>query len=180
MLEIVLPTIWFIFPAYVANSVAVDVSGVPYLREWKTPVDLGRSWRGKRILGDGKTWRGLFCGTVAAVFAGYLQGLHHGWGQGVFGAGIVEMNVFTGFLLGFGALFGDISGSFLKRRAGFERGRVAPLLDQADFLIGAFLFASIAVRPGFEYFIVAILVTIPIHLFGNFVAWVLKLKKDPW
>ena len=52
-LEIILQALWLILPAYVANASAVLVGG-------GTPVDFGKNWRdGKRILGDGKTWRGL-------------------------------------------------------------------------------------------------------------------------
>ena len=52
--EIILQALWLILPAYVANASAVLVGG-------GTPVDSGKNWKdGKRILGDGKTWRGFF------------------------------------------------------------------------------------------------------------------------
>ena len=37
-----------------------------------TPVDFGRSWHGKRILGDGKTWCGLVGGCSAGVALGLV------------------------------------------------------------------------------------------------------------
>ena len=52
-------------PALLPNSAAVLFGG-------GTPIDFGRSWRGARILGDGKTWRGLFGGVFAGVIIGII------------------------------------------------------------------------------------------------------------
>src|SRR2546422_10015344 len=52
-LEEALLAFWFLLPAYVANPMAVVFGG-------GTPMDFGRALRdGRRILGDGKTWRGV-------------------------------------------------------------------------------------------------------------------------
>ena len=48
--------VWVFVPALLPNSAAVVFGG-------GTPVDFGRSWRGKRILGDGKT-----CPICAKLF----------------------------------------------------------------------------------------------------------------
>ncbi|HUU07508.1 MAG TPA: CDP-archaeol synthase, partial [Thermoplasmata archaeon] len=42
--------LWLMLPALIPNPAAVLVGG-------GTPMDLGRTWRGRRVLGDGKTWR---------------------------------------------------------------------------------------------------------------------------
>src|SRR2546427_13302198 len=60
---------WFLLPAYVANPMAVVSGG-------GTPMDFGRTLRdGRRLLGDGKTWRG-FAGGRAGRCA--LRVLHIG------------------------------------------------------------------------------------------------------
>src|SRR2546428_6457471 len=52
---------WFLLPAYVANPMAVVFRG-------GTPLDLGRSVRGgRRVLGDGQTWRGVWGGRPPRV-----------------------------------------------------------------------------------------------------------------
>lgn len=168
--------VWFILPAYVANSVAIDVSGVPFLRKYSTPLDFGRSWRGKRILGDGKTWRGLVFGTLGGVACAALQ-------QTYPQTELYPMTPLVGFLLGFGALVGDSVESFIKRRMGFGRGHPLLLLDQLDYIFGAFMFAWLAVPYkviGLDYLILASAVTVPLHMFASVVAWALKLKKNPW
>ena len=58
---IILQALWIIIPAYVSNASAVLVGG-------GTPIDFGKNWSdGKRILGDGKTWRGLLSGTFIDI-----------------------------------------------------------------------------------------------------------------
>ena len=87
--------------------------------------------------------------------------------------------VVIGFLLGFGALVGDALGSFLKRRLGIGRGKPAPILDQLDFLVVALLFASLVVKFSPEFIVIAIVLTLIIHLIANTGAYLLGIK-DVW
>lgn len=174
MWGILLKAVWFILPAYVANSVAIDVSVVPFLKRFNTPVDFGRSWWGKRILGDGKTWRGLIAGVISGTSVGFLQSIFRP------DSILPIMSVKLAFLLSLGALLGDMGASFLKRRSGFERGEVIPFLDQLDYIVGAFFFAWIIIPVDFNMFIVVAIVTLPLHVISNIVAWALKIKKVPW
>ena len=62
---IILQALWLILPAYIANASAVLVGG-------GTPIDFEKNWRdGKRILGDGKTWRGLIVGAFVGITGGF-------------------------------------------------------------------------------------------------------------
>ena len=57
-----LAVLYFFVPAYVANMSPVVVRNrFPSLA---APIDGGLSWRGRRLLGDHKTWRGLLVGIV--------------------------------------------------------------------------------------------------------------------
>ena len=120
-------------PAYLANTIAVITGG-------RFPIDQGAKLNdGNRILGDGKTWSGLVGGTLGGILIGFLQ-LNHGdsfveyfsetkgnqlWGEKPF-------VIF--FLLSFGALLGDMTASFYKRRKNLDRGAKYPLLDMYDFI----------------------------------------------
>ena len=54
-------------PAYVPNPVAALCGG-------GTPIDFDRNHSdGRRLLGDGKTYRGLACGVLAGITVGALQ-----------------------------------------------------------------------------------------------------------
>ena len=66
ILETVVVAFWLMLPAYVPNNVAVLAGG-------GRPIDGGRIWDDKRVLGDGKTWRGTAGGFLAgALLAGAL------------------------------------------------------------------------------------------------------------
>jgi len=152
--EIILQALWLILPVYVANASAVIVGG-------GTPVDFEKKWKdGKRVLGDGKTWRGLFAGTFIGMTAGFglvvaAQYLNTSEYQ------FLGLNTFEGFpimiplifSLCFGALLGDMMESFFKRRIGIDRGDDWFGFDQLDFIVGAlgfgFLMATILNIFGF-------------------------------
>jgi hypothetical protein len=70
----VLHALWLFLPAYVANM--SPVFSAKLVPRWTAPIDGGRTARdGTRILGPGKTWRGL----VGAMLAGALTALFMGW-----------------------------------------------------------------------------------------------------
>ena len=83
-------------------------------------------------------------------------------------------------MLALGALVGDLIGSLVKRRLNFERGKHFPLLDQLDFILGAFLFASFVIEINFKYMIILLIITPLIHILTNRIAHILKIKKEPW
>ncbi len=143
---IILQSLWLILPAYIANGSAVLVGG-------GTPIDFGKKYKdGKRILGDGKTWRGLFTGTLIGMIGGF--------GLSIAAKLITpteynyinfENLAFLGFPLMipiifsicFGALIGDIVESFFKRRVGIKRGENWIPFDQLDFILGTLFFSFV-------------------------------------
>ena len=63
--EVILQALWIILPAYVANASALLIGG-------GTPIDFGKKWKdGRRIFGDGKTWRGLISGAFLGMTGGF-------------------------------------------------------------------------------------------------------------
>ena len=190
--------LWLFIPAFTPNVGAVLVGG-------GTPVDFGRSWKGKRILGDGKTWRGFIGGGLFGLLFGLLV-MGAAFGADNLGIGdpsgivMVDMFGYTGFWTGvcislslsFGALLGDMAGSFVKRRMGLERGQKAPILDQFDFLIGAFLLTAVfnwewlynTYLSMDEWHILALflllIVTLILHRAMNIIGYRMGKKKEPW
>jgi CDP-2,3-bis-(O-geranylgeranyl)-sn-glycerol synthase len=167
---------WLIIPAYAANGLAPIFRGKHY-------IDGGRLLRGKPILGKGKTWEGLIGGAVVGGIIGLVEQAAFNYLPFQYSPvllTIVPMSFWLGLLLGFGALFGDLCGAFVKRRCGLERGRPAPLLDQEDFVIGAFFFASFAVALKADWFVLLFVLTPVLHLIANGIAFLIKLKKEPW
>ncbi len=194
-----LDALWFILPAYFANSFPVNVSKIREFERYGTPIDGGRKFAGVRIFGDGKTWRGFYAGIIAGTVAGILQNVFQQDAEILFTSMLKvpvflpQMNFELAFMLSLGAILGDLAGSFIKRRAGFKQGSPAPLLDQLDFAFGALLFAWLwycisswnlngifEERITYNRFFVIVVVTPGIHILGNIIAWMWKLKRDPW
>ncbi len=157
ILERVAAALYFFLPAYVANT-------LPGIFGGGMPLDLNRKFiDGRPLLGKGVTIRGTITGIAGGTVVGALQG-----------------NVVLGFLLSTGALTGDAVSSFLKRRAGLERGAPVPLLDQLNFVVGALVFASFAARIPLDYIAVLLVVTPVGHLAVNRLGYLLRIKDVPW
>ena len=173
-------TLYFILPAYFSNGSGLVFGG-------GTPVDFGKSDKnGVRWIGDGVTWRGLVAGTIVGTLTGAIQGLIAPYILPQYGQYIITPivtnipnGILIGFLLGFGALLGDALGSFLKRRLGIGRGKPAPILDQLDFIIVALILVSLVVKLNLLFILIAIVLTLAIHLLTNTGAYLLGIK-DVW
>ena len=66
----VLMCIYTTIPAIGANVAPVLCKDLPILRY---PMDFGLTFKGERVLGDHKTFRGLFCGIMFSVAFIYIQ-----------------------------------------------------------------------------------------------------------
>ncbi|WP_048057878.1 CDP-2,3-bis-(O-geranylgeranyl)-sn-glycerol synthase [Methanothermococcus okinawensis] len=176
IIQLIYNSLIYILPAYVANASACIFGG-------GTPLDMGKKFvDGKRIVGNGVTYRGTFfgilCGIIVAVLEGMIVNLNI-VNNIAFYFNIFEW-VYIGFLLSLGALFGDMLGSFIKRRIGIAQGKPAPILDQIGFVVFAILFAYPIAPISIEMIIVLLIITPAVHLLGNIVAYLLGVKKVWW
>jgi len=162
--HLIINAIIFILPAYCANATPVIAGG-------GLQIDLGRKFvDGKPVFGKNKTFRGFLIGLVAGTSVGLSE------------SAILHYPLMFGLLLSLGALFGDLAGAFLKRRLGISPGNLLPVVDQADFIVGALVF-SLLLSPSMlslELALTVLLITPPIHLLTNFAAYKLGLKNNPW
>ena len=179
--------LWIMMPAYLANTIAVVTGG-------RFPIDQGKKLGdGNRILGDGKTWSGLLGGTLGGITIGYLQ-LNFG-NSIIDGIAGTNNETFWGdtpflifFLLAFGALFGDLTASFFKRRQNLNRGDKYPLLDMYDFIAMSLLLTLILGGGWLQTWIFdgtvplfTLLIATPIlHRGVNIIGFKIGLKNEPW
>ena len=143
-------------------------------------MDFGKNFiDGKRVFGNNKTFRGFFFGWGIGIFGGIVEGM-------VFG--FQNYPILFAILIPLGALLGDLTGAFIKRRLDIAPGGLLPIVDQIDFVIGAVVFSiplalsglQVGLIPLWQVAVVTLIITPPIHLFTNFCAYKLKLKKNPW
>jgi len=164
-------------PAYLPNPVAALFGGGP-------PVDGGKNFTdGRRVFGDGKTYRGLFFGISAGIGVGVLQM----WLSGAYGLENLPVHTWMSVtLLATGALLGDLVKSFFKRRFGKERGTKWPLADMYDLVAGALLL-TLVLDPTWIFanitltVLLFILVLTPVlHRTVNIIGYHLGVKEVPW
>ncbi|NOR59487.1 MAG: CDP-2,3-bis-(O-geranylgeranyl)-sn-glycerol synthase [Methanosarcinales archaeon] len=191
LIDILAASIWLMLPAYIANPMAAVFGG-------GTPIDLGKYFPdGRRILGNGKTIRGLVAGTACGIVIGLIQiglaprlmasGVLDNWPMFYAALGAYSLSTLSiVFLMAFGSLLGDSGESFIKRRLDLERGAMFPVADQLDFVLGAWVLTYIFAAHWFNtYFsfwiIVTVLVATPLlHLAANILGYLIKVKKEPW
>jgi CDP-2,3-bis-(O-geranylgeranyl)-sn-glycerol synthase len=170
--------LWFILPAYAANAFPVIFGG-------GLPLDMGRKFfDGKPVFGSHKTFRGFFAGLIAGVLVSAAQTFVLQFEVASDFARLLpfQFNVFVGFLISCGALIGDLVHSFVKRRIGLVEGAPLPLADQLDFVVGAILFALLFSGSPLPLLTVLIVfvITLPLHLLTNLLAYLLGVKKTPY
>lgn len=191
--EIIVQAFWIILPAYIANASALLAGG-------DTPIDFSKKYKdGRRILGAGKTWRGLYTGTLVGMIGGFGLSVAAKYINNT-EFSFIGLTDFTGFpfmipivfSICFGALFGDIVESFFKRRRGVKRGEDWIPFDQIDFILGflflSFIMSSFLHISGFYpknwflenmsiwHMLFLLVVTPFIHVISNLIHR--KLKKD--
>jgi hypothetical protein len=156
----------------------------------KKPLDFGLSFRGKRLLGENKTWRGLviqiICCTLGGVIQGKLQkrGFIPHWLPFL---DYKELGPLIGLLLGLGMTFGELPNSFLKRqfdippgqRKGGFWGALFLVLDQVDLTLGIWFFFFLLVKPPVLLVVWSLALTLVLHLSVSGLGYILKMRKTP-
>lgn len=164
-----LAALWFLLPAGLANTAPVLVRRLPLLAR---PVDGGRSWRGARVFGDHKTWRGLLAAPLAGwmTFAAQQLAMQRWPALGELGAlGSLELRAappWWGAVMGAGAILGDLVKSFAKRRMAIAPGRAWIPFDQLDYVAGAMLALAPLAFPGWGAAAGVLAVGFAAHLFA--------------
>ena len=170
--EEIFKAVWFILPAWIGNMLACTFGG-------GRPIDRGRTFTdGRPLLGKGKTVRGFCVGIFTAVLTACIQSVvKYTFNPLVFG-----------LLMGSGAMLGDMTKSFLKRRLNIGSGRPFPPFDQLDFIIGALAMYYILGPYVLNHFhsltwtaLLVIVVLTPLaHLSLNVIGYKLGMKEVWW
>ena len=166
----------FALPILVSNAVPA-ILGKGY------PVDGYKKMKdGKRILGDHKTLWGLFYGILSGFLIGVIVWfLGHEYFLEQYGAIGFQYPFWIGALMGWGCNFGDMFGSFIKRRININSGGSFPVFDQMGYILFGLLWSWPAfVMIPWEFW-VSLLVFAPVlHIGTNVFAYSIKAKDVPW
>jgi CDP-2,3-bis-(O-geranylgeranyl)-sn-glycerol synthase len=128
----------------------------------------------KKLFGKNKTYKGFLLGIISAIIIVYLQKLLN------LNFSLIEYTnpLLLGFLLGFGALFGDLVESFFKRRLKIKEGTPWIIFDQLDWIIGSIIFINFYIKTSLTIIITSIVLFGLLHPVINYLGYLLKLKKN--
>ena len=160
-MTLVLELLWLALPIIAAGLVHLAVMKLdllPGLR--RLPLDGGLSFRGRRLFGDNKTWRGavvtIATTTLAAWGLAHLSGCC--WPLPVLVPFAEEHPLVWGLLLGTGYIVGELPNSFAKR--------------QLDSLFGMLLFVAPVWQPSLGLLALIVAIMLVAHPVS---AWIMVL-----
>lgn len=150
---------WAIAPVLAAGLVHVAVLKIDVMPALAVPLDGGRTWRGRPLLGANKTVRGLLLMPAATALAVRLQFAAERASPRLAALSVRDPDRSgpwtAGIVLGLAYLAAELPNSFLKRRLGIPAGgqarrlggAVQYLVDQADSVVGCLVALRFLGKP---------------------------------
>lgn len=179
--QLIVGSLWFFFPIGMANMAPVLFRSLA--KRLAIPIDGGRLFLGKPLFGSHKTWRGLLFGTLTGGLFFLMQVGVYAVFPSVRAIAVFDylnVPIWTGLLLGFGAIFGDLIKSFLKRRISVKPGERWFPFDQIDYLLGGLLAMSIVYPLTWSVWVMVLLGGLILHMIVNNIGFALGMKETRW
>lgn len=159
-----------------------------WLNRLKRPLDLGLSFRGKRVFGEHKTWRGLLIHTVFCTLGAWVQARIQETGHLPAWLPLCDYGrcgLPVGLALGLGMTFGELPNSFLKRQLGILPGKRKKgilgwalfLFDQVDLAIGIWIFLFFLIKPSLWLVLWSLALAVPLHLLVSGIGYTVGMRK---
>jgi CDP-diglyceride synthetase len=182
-MTLLLQLAWLAIPVIVAGFVHLTVLKFDLLPGLRAlPIDGKATYRGRRVFGDNKTWRGAVVTiTSMTVTAWALARLHVCcWHLPTLAPFAEARPIAWGLLLGTGYIVGELPNSFCKRQLGIGPGesgagavgRTFWVIDQLDSLAGMLLFAWSVWQPPLALVLLLAAIMLVAHPIG---AWIMVL-----
>src|SRR3990172_9656796 len=168
MVELFFWTFLAATPAFAANMSPVFAKKLNIFKFLDYPVDFKKTFLGKRIFGDHKTFRGIVIGTISGFLISLFLFLLIPLNQTPFLylTNYLQFAVY-GALAGFGAMAGDTIKSFFKKQLNIKSGTPFIPFDQIDYIIGFLLATSLLVGWRWEQILFLLIFTIIFHPLTN-------------
>ena len=174
-------------PLLLSAAISGLVMRLDALRALRKPIDGGRSYHGRRIFGDSKTWRGVVLAVAGCVLGAAIQ--KHLIGPRAGRLALVDyanVNVWLfGLAMGGGAMLGELPNSFVKRRLDIAPGATATgsqrvlfyVWDQIDLLTTSWPLLACWVRPSLTLVSVSVLVTLTLHPLSSLIGYIIGARR---
>jgi hypothetical protein len=153
------------------------------------PIDRRRKFRGKRIFGDNKTYRGLVVVSLGTAIGFGLQSLLLHRIASVKDVELFDYAFFSsvalGLAVGVAAMLSELPNSFIKRQFEIAPGTAAKgwkalifyVYDQIDFLLGAWLVLAIVVPVTVGRVLLSAVLLLVAHQIMSSVGYALGMRR---
>lgn len=178
-----LSCIYFFLPAYFTNMAPPLIKKVRIFNFLDKPVDFGKKFMGQDFLGSHKTWRGVIGGITVGILMVFLQLYLYQFSfiKKISFINYQKINILLfGFLISFGAIFGDLFFAFFKRRLKLQPGIKFLPFDQTNYVFGAFFFLQPFLKLSYSIWLTIFILTFFLHLIFNRIGYLLGLHKAKW
>jgi CDP-diglyceride synthetase len=178
--------VWLFLPMIGGLLVHAPVLRFDLWRSLKQPLDSGRTFRGKRIFGDNKTWRGVIV-MSAGVIASTATLLQAGWYRAKIPAEVAAAHPLAlGALLSLGIFAGELPNSFVKRQLGIEPGKqrggaigvAIAIFDQGDVVLGVALAIAPIHRLTTLDAALSFVIVVLVHMIANVIGYAIGARKN--
>lgn len=156
-------------------------------QKYNIPIDFGKTYKGKQIFGNNKTWIGfismiVFC-IITQILWGFICKLFSLQNNLYIN---YQNNIYTNFILGFcfGFLYMlfELPNSFIKRRLNIKPGKTENklffVIDQIDSLIGVMLVLFFTSNINFITYLNYVILGGITHIIINLCLYKLKIRKN--
>ena len=152
------------------------------------PIDRGATFRGQRLFGDNKTYRGIAAVSLGTVLGFLIQSAILHRIDLIKNIELFEYSpakaILIGFSVGIAAMLSELPNSFIKRQFGIAPGSSAngwrKILfygyDQIDFLVGVWLVLSFVISVTAERIILSVIFMLIAHQILTSIGYVLGMR----
>lgn len=179
---------WLMLPVIMAGLAHVVVLKTDVLRRLALPIDGGKQWRTRPLLGSNKTWRGLLLMSACTAGFTHLQSLVGRQGHDDLFSVWRDYRVgpwLAGSIMGLSYCLAELPNSFIKRRLGIPPGarsaHAAPVqyvVDQTDSVIGCLVALRTFYRPRRGEVVLAFVLGSAIHIGVDRLLHVIGVKRQ--
>lgn len=170
----------------IAHGICIKFGWLSFLFR---PVDGGAEFRGKRVFGANKTWRGVIAMALGTALGFVIQAI---WLHNYESVARLELFDYSlpkalvvGSLVGVAVSLSELPNSFIKRRIGVAPGATASgasnvlfyILDQVDFLVGAWIVLSFVIEISWLRVLYSFLFLFVAHQVISFLGYLLGMRK---
>lgn len=152
------------------------------------PIDNRKTFRGKRIFGENKTYRGVVMTAIGTALGFAVQSFLHRYEVfrqvELIDYSIVKV-ILLGLIIGTAAMLSELVNSFIKRQIDIAPGATANgifslffyIFDQIDYLIGVLIVLAFYVEITFQRVIFSIVFLFFSHQIISFLGYWLGMRK---